>query len=102
MASSTSLSVSFARSEGAREIQAMSRETKARNLEFMANKPATRLPCRNLATHEGQSSYEPRRVVMASRDSALHNRPSNRRILDPIYGLPSRIVQIKDPILFVN
>ena len=53
---------------GQEEIQAMSKETKARNLEFMANKPATRLPCRNLATHEGQSSCEPRRVVMASRE----------------------------------
>src|SRR5437773_12200088 len=83
MESSTSLSVSCARNEGARRNEAMSRETKARNLEFMANKLATRLPCRNLALHEGQSPCEPPGVVMTSRDSALHNRPSNRRILDP-------------------
>ena len=102
MASSTSLSVSCARSEGARRNEAMSRETKARNLEFMANKLATRLPCRNLAVHEGQSSCEPRALSWRRGSSALHNRPSNRRILDSIYDLPSRIVRIKDPILFVN
>src|SRR5438067_10094901 len=68
MESSTSLSVSCARNEGARRNEAMSRETKARNLEFMANKLATRLPCRNLAVHEGQSSCEPSGVVMASRE----------------------------------
>src|SRR5947208_2688162 len=58
MASAPSLSVSCASSEGVSRREVMGRETKASNLEFIANKLATRLPRRNLAIHGGANSCE--------------------------------------------